>query len=83
MLSIIALRTLVVLSMQSLQTSNLLKKTNETFADVRRILTIILVAPEWRDSARITRLCRGPWWMRILTKMKKGYMKGALGMKVP
>jgi hypothetical protein len=35
------------------------KKTDKTFDDVKWMLTIIRVAPECRDTARPTRLCRG------------------------
>jgi hypothetical protein len=50
---------------------------------VRSVLTIIWVASECRDSAGLAYLCRGTLLMRIHTKTKKGYMKGALGMEVP
>jgi hypothetical protein len=41
-----ALRTLVVLTVQLLRTSKLLKNTNDTFDDARWMLTITRLAPE-------------------------------------
>jgi hypothetical protein len=83
LLSITTSRTLVVHGVQPLWTSKLLKKTSETFDDVRSVLTIIWVASECRDSVGLAYLSRGTLLMRIHTKTKKGYMKGALGMEVP
>jgi hypothetical protein len=59
------------------------EKTSETFDDARWILTIIWVAPECQDTTGVARPYSGTWLTRILTKMKEGYMKGALGMEVP
>jgi hypothetical protein len=41
-----ALRTFVVLTVQLLRTSKLLKNTNDTFDDARWMLTITRLAPE-------------------------------------
>jgi hypothetical protein len=51
------------------------EKTNETFDDMRWMLTITRVACECRDRAGLAHLCRGTSLMRILTKAKEGYMK--------
>jgi hypothetical protein len=59
------------------------EKTNETFDDVRWILTITRVAPECRHIGGHARLRRGTRLMRILTETREGYEKGALGMDVP
>jgi hypothetical protein len=81
--SVASMRTLVVLGVLSPWTSKLLKKTSKTFDDARWILTIIRVAPDCRDIAEHARLRRGTRLMRILTKTREGYKKGALGMEVP
>jgi hypothetical protein len=69
--SITALRTLVVLACNHYRPPNFSKKTNETFDYVRRISTIIRVAPKCWDSTEITHLCHGTWLIRILTKTKE------------
>jgi hypothetical protein len=75
--NVAALRTLVLLDVQSPRTSKFLeKKTNGTFDDARWILAIIRVAPECRDIARLAWLRRGTRLMRILTKTREGYKKG-------
>jgi hypothetical protein len=81
--SVVALRTLVVLGAQSMQTSKLSRKTNKTFDDARWMLTIIRVTTECQDTTGLARLCRGTWLMRILTKMGKWYMKRVLVVEVP
>jgi hypothetical protein len=71
LLSATALRTLVVLGVQLLWTSKLLKKKYETFDDARRMLIMTRVAPDCQDIGRLACLYRSTRLMRIVTKTKK------------
>jgi hypothetical protein len=82
----VALRTLVVLSMQLLQVSKLFKekKTYKNFDDAKWMLTVTRVAPECQGTSGAAHLCHGTLADEHTYRVdKRAHEKRVLGIEVP